>query len=128
MPNQMSFNVALTGLLSVAMLVLSIVELCKPTRSAKMLSLTWMSFGVGFGCLSAALYLTGMTWHLPNAQKPWAAMNGLGGLATLFMVIALIRLKRVVAAKDLEESELEAEKMSKPFPSEGVWPPPPAGP
>ena len=128
MPNQMTFNVVLTGLVGLALLVLSVVELRKPSPVAKMTGLTWLLFAVAIDSVSLGLFIMEPTWHLPNAQKPWAWIITLDSIAFYFFVLATVMLMRVVAAKEAEIAERKAEMAGTPHPTEGVWPPPPTGP
>ena len=119
--------VSLVGFLGLALLILSAMEFRKPSPIAKMAGLTWLLFAVAADSFSASLFIMGKSWHLPNAQKPWLLTNALGGIAFIFMVLALPTLMRVSRLREAEAKQ-QAEAVDRPGPPEGVWPPPPTGP
>ena len=127
MPSLMSFAVVFLGFLGLAMLIFSAVHFREPSPVAKTTSLVCLLIAAAAGSASAFLFIAEKSWHLPNAQKPWLLTDTLGGMAPVFMVLALLTAMRVVAAKEAE-TEREAEATGKPGPPEGVWPPPPTGP
>ena len=128
MSNQMSLIVVLTALLSFGLLVLSAIELRKPSPVAKMTGFALMFFAIAMGSVSTNLFILRMTWHLLNAQKPWGSVIVLGGMAISFLILGSASLMRVVVARNREAGERDTEVTSDAEPQGSVWSPPPTGP
>ena len=124
MPNHINLAVVLTGLFSFALLVLSIIELCKPSQTAKLMGFTWLFFAVAAGGISVSLLIMEINAHLPNAHKQWVSFGMIVGLALFFLFLALTMLMRVEVTRQKELAETARTTR----PAEGVWPPPPKGP
>ncbi len=127
MPNHINFAVVLAGLFGFAgfaLLVLSVIELRKPSQTAKLIGFTWLFFAIAAGSISVFLLILEISFRLPNAHKQWVSFGIMVGSALFFLFLAFTMLMR---AEVSEQREL-AETARTTRPAEGVWPPPPAGP
>ena len=120
----MSIITTLTGLFGFALLVLGLLQLHRPSQTAKMSGMMWLLFAITAGNVSVSVFILEINLNSHSVHKQWVSLGIMIGSALFFMFLALTMLMRVEVAKQMELAETARTTR----PTEGAWPPPPNGP